>query len=155
MRSPCDSDEVGSQGDWYVWALEDAALLLQRFLRSREGEGGGLPQGDLDRYTHGECATLAAAAHALTGWPVVLLGDGEGGCVGWVHAGVMTPGLRVLDAAGDHDPGAWLEMWGVVVDAYGDDHLEYCGSDVQISELRGSPSDAPGTWYAGRTIEAL
>jgi hypothetical protein len=52
------------------------------------------------RYLYGDCALLALAVNELTGWPVVSVNmTGNNG-----HVVVSTPGGRLLDADGLHDP---------------------------------------------------
>lgn len=150
MRIPGDDDDVGWPMEWYVHAFEAGLVLLGKYMAPQSSDDAGLPQPEQDRFTGGDCAALAAALHALTGWPIVLVGDGGDGHVGWVHAGVWTPASTVLDASGDHDPALWLENWGAVVDAYGADIDQYCGDDVQISRLCGSARRDPARWRACR-----
>lgn len=85
-----------------------------------------------DRLIGGECDVLADALHALTGWPVVVVGDGHAGQVGWVHAGVQSPEGLIVDALGRHEPLDWLDCWAPVVDAYGEGNVEFCSDDVGI-----------------------
>jgi len=65
------------------------------------------------RYLYGDCALLAYALAARTGWPLMqILEHGDIGehdcsdeCDGWIvrHALVQMPDGRLLDAAGPHD----------------------------------------------------
>ena len=91
-----------------------------------------MPEDLRARFTGGECDVLSDALHALTGWPVVVIGDGDGGCVGWVHAGVQAPSGVIVDADGHHHPTQWLDCWAPVVDAYGEDVPEFSSDDVGI-----------------------
>lgn len=95
-------------------------------------EGGRLSRVLQDRFIGGECDVLSDALHALTGWPVVVVGDGDAGQVGWVHAGVQSPEGLILDAVGRYQPSDWLDCWAPVVDAYGERIPEFCADDVGI-----------------------
>lgn len=110
MRSPCDAEDVGSQGDLYVGVIA-AAVAALRGDEPLPGPGGRLPEYLRELYTQGGCEELADAMHETTGWPVVVVGD-RGGVVGWVHAGVEVPSGEILDAAGRHSPEEWPESWG-------------------------------------------
>lgn len=93
---------------------------------------GSLPEDLRSRFTEGDCGVLADALHVFTGWPVVVVGDGGSGCVGWVHAGVRAPSGVIVDANGHHDAQQWLADWAPFVDAYGDGVHEYCSDAVSI-----------------------
>lgn len=91
-----------------------------------------LPEDLCERFTQGECDAFSDALHAATGWPVVVVGDGDGGHVGWVHAGVLAPTGMIVDALGHHDPADWLNDWAQIVDAYGESDPAYSPEDVDI-----------------------
>jgi hypothetical protein len=91
---------------------------------------------------------LADELHARTGWPVVALGDGADGVVGWVHAGVVTPAGLVLDVEGLHEPQDWAERWGAAADAYGEDHEDYDSDAVWAHDARQYGWAGPGTPFS-------
>jgi hypothetical protein len=130
MRSPCDTDDVGWQGDRRALALVAAAALLSLY-STDPSSPWQLPEHLRELYTEGECEALADALHALTGWPVVVVGD-AGGIAGWVHAGVRSPTGQVFDAEGPHDPTDWLTAWAPWVDAYGNDLDSYDPALVDV-----------------------
>ncbi|MBF0724044.1 hypothetical protein [Sanguibacter inulinus] len=134
MRSPCDADSFERQGDRYALALSAAhAILAARTASPPNASGASALSPELEeRFTEGECDLLSDALHEVTGWPVVAVGDGDGGVVGWVHAGVRMPSGDILDARGAHGPLTWLDDWAPFVDAYGED-LE--GYDAEIVEV--------------------
>lgn len=88
------------------------------------------------------CHVLADSLHERTGWPVVVVGDGPSGRVGWVHAGVRMPDGRILDVEGAHHPWEWLDEWGEIVDALAED-LDgfYDDEAVQIYETYSANSE--------------
>lgn len=135
MRSPCDADSFECQGDRYALALSAARAILAADAAYRRNTSRRPPLNPAleERFTEGECDLLSDALHELTGWPVVAVGDGDGGVVGWVHAGVRMPSGDILDARGAHDPLTWLDDWAHFVDAYGE-HLEgYDAENVEVS----------------------
>ncbi len=69
-----------------------------------------------DLFRMHDCEVLADALADVTGWPVVLISDSNGG---WCHAGVASPSGQVLDVDGGHDRDEWLEAWAGFMD--GDD----------------------------------
>lgn len=90
------------------------------------------PAPDVVRYTDQRCARLADAMHRATGWPIVAVGDGPDGTVGWVHAGVQNPDGLIVDIEGAHSPSDWVERWGGRVDAYGADNEHYDADAVWV-----------------------
>jgi len=62
----------------------------------------GLSEEKCERYLYGDCALLAAAVHAKTGWEVVLIEDGPQDDPDVCHVLVRMPDGRLLDAAGPH-----------------------------------------------------
>lgn len=134
MRSPCDSDDIEWQGDRDASALAAAATVLTVHADA-PCRTCRLPDRLSEFYTEGACEAFADAMHALTGWPVVLVGD-AGGIAGWVHAGVQSPTGQVFDAEGHHDPSDWLTSWAPWVDAYGDDLDGYDPALVDIIPRR-------------------
>lgn len=140
MRSLSYSDEIEPQGDRRALALAAAAEVLDAH-SDPACLGPGLPERLREVYTEGECELLADALHALTKWPVVVVGD-AGGVVGWVHAGVQSPTGQILDADGCHDPSDWLTAWAPWVDAYGD-VLE--GYDPELVDVIPRPAPTRST----------
>lgn len=90
------------------------------------------PYGTKATFTNQHCAALADEMHERTGWPVVTVGDGPNGVVGWVHAGVLAPDGRIVDVCGAHRADEWLTSWAEDVDAYGADDDQYDDDDVSI-----------------------
>lgn len=135
MRSPCVADSFGLQGDRYALALSAArAILAAETTNGPDSSRASVLSLALEeRFTEGECDLLSDALHELTGWPVVAVGDGDGGVVGWVHAGVRMPSGDILDARGAHDPLIWLDDWAHFVDAYGEDLEGYDAENVEVS----------------------
>lgn len=135
MRSPCDAVSLEHHGDRYALALAAARAILAAETASGPNAPGAaaLSLALEERFTEGECDLLSDALHAVTGWPVVAVGDGDGGVVGWVHAGVQMPSGNILDARGAHDPLAWLDDWAPFVDAYGEDLEGYDAERVGVS----------------------
>lgn len=135
MRSPCDAGPIVLQGDRYALALSAArAIVAAETVNGPKAPGASALSLALEeRFTKGECDLLSDALHEVTGWPVVAVGDGEGGVVGWVHAGVRMPSGDILDARGAHDPLAWLDDWAPFVDAYGEDLEGYDAESVEVS----------------------
>jgi len=142
MRSPCDSGDFEPQGDRRALALAAAAVVLNAHSDPTH-LGPGLPERLREVYTEGECELLADALHALTGWPVVVIGD-NGGVAGWVHAGVQSPTGLILDADGCHDPSDWLTAWAPWVDAYGED-LD--GYDPELVDVIPRPAPTRSTRF--------
>lgn len=96
-----------------------------------------------DRFTSSDCDVLADELHRRTGWPIVAVGDGAYGTVGWVHAGVMTPAGLILDVKGLHEPQDWVGAYGDIVDGYGfdnpgpdGDHGDYDSDSVWVHDAR-------------------
>lgn len=85
----------------------------------------GVSTRDREVFVTAHSAALADALHARTGWPIVAFGDGPDGPVGWVHAGVLTPGGLLVDAAGLHEPADWVDQWGQFTDSCGADEPDY------------------------------
>jgi hypothetical protein len=135
MRSPCDADPLEHQGDRYALALSAARAILAGETSDglRASEARPLSLALEERFTEGECDLLSDALHEVTDWPVVAVGDGDGGVVGWVHAGVQMPSGDILDARGAHDPLMWLDDWAPFVDAYGEDLEGYDAENVEVS----------------------
>ncbi|ACZ20259.1 hypothetical protein Sked_02900 [Sanguibacter keddieii DSM 10542] len=135
MRSPCDADSLEHQGDRYALALSAArAIVGAETVNGPNASGTShLSPALEERFTEGECDLLSDALHEVTGLPVVAVGDGDGGVVGWVHAGVRMPSGDILDARGAHDPLTWLDDWAPFVDAYGEDLEGYDAESVEVS----------------------
>lgn len=135
MRSPCDADSFEHQGDRYALALSAARAILaaETVNGPHTSEASPLCLALEERFTEGECDLLSDALHEVTGWPVVAVGDGDGGVVGWVHAGVRMPSGDILDARGAHDPMTWLDDWAPFVDAYGEDLEGYNAESAEVS----------------------
>lgn len=135
MRSPFDVDSFANQGDRYALALSAARAILEAETANGPNTSGAsaLSPALEDRFTEGECDLLSDALHEVTGWPVVVVGDGGGGVVGWVHAGVRMPSGNILDARGTHDALAWLDDWAPFVDVYGEGLEAYDAESVEVS----------------------
>ena len=137
MRSPCVADSFELQGDRYALALSAARVILAVETANASDTSGAsaLCPALEERFTEGECDLLSDALHEITGWPVVAVGDGDGdgGVVGWVHAGVRMPSGDILDARGAHDPLTWLDDWAPFVDACGEDLEGYDAERVEVS----------------------
>lgn len=102
-------------------------------------------------FTNEHCAVLADALHARTGWPIVAMGDGPDGVVGWVHAGVLTPGGLIVDVDGLHEPADWAERWGDYVDSFGRDDLDYDWEAVWVYNAAAFGWTGEGTRFAPET----
>jgi len=135
MRSPCDADSFERQRDRYALALSAARAILAAETASgpNTSSASALSLALEERFTEGECDLLSDALHEVTGWPVVAVGDGDCGVVGWVHAGVRMPSGDILDARGAHDPLTWLDDWAPFVDAYGEDLEGYDAENVKVA----------------------
>lgn len=135
MRSPCDADSLEHQGDRYALALFAARAIVEAATVNGLNTSGAPPLSPAleERFTEGECDLLSDALREVTGWPVVAVGDGDGGVVGWVHAGVRMPSGDILDARGAHDTLTWLDDWAPFVDAYGEDLEGYDAENVEVS----------------------
>ena len=92
----------------------------QVVVKDRRGDKVRLTPGVLDSeakyvFSSGQCLALAVAVSEQTGWPVHLrMGRGPIGRsrkdVDYViHATVLTPDGKHLDAHGVHEPGSWVE----------------------------------------------
>lgn len=135
MRSPCAADPIVHQGDGYALALSVARGIVAVVTINGPNTSEAFPLSLAleERFTEGECDLLSDALHEVTGWPVVAVGDGDGGVAGWVHAGVRMPSGDILDARGAHEPLTWLDDWAPFVDAYGEDLEGYDAENVEIS----------------------
>lgn len=135
MRSPCDADPFERQGDRYALALSAARAIVEAETVNGPNPSGASPLSPAleEWFTEGECDLLSDALYEVTGWPVVAVGDGDGGVVGWVRAGVRMPSGDILDARGAHDPMTWLDDWAPFVDAYGEDLEGYDAESVEVS----------------------
>lgn len=134
MRSPCDVDSFVHQGDRYALAISAARAILAATANGRNtSRAPALCPALEERFTGGECDLLSDVLHEVTGWPVVAVGDGDGGVVGWVHAGARMPSGDILDARGAHDPLTWLDDWAPLVDAYSEDLEGYDAETVEVS----------------------
>lgn len=62
----------------------------------------GLPAAKRERYLYGDCALLALAIHAKTGWEVVEIKEGPPEDPDIRHVLIRMPGGELLDADGLH-----------------------------------------------------
>lgn len=84
MRSPRDAESLEHQGDRYALALSAARAIVAAVTVNGPYTSGASPLSPAleERFTEGECDLLSDALHEVTGWPVVAVGDGDGGVVG-------------------------------------------------------------------------
>lgn len=131
-RGRLSADRKGAPG---LRAREVANLLVAKNASDLTDPYPPIGEADEDTYTGSMCYQLANELHQATGWPVVVVGDGPQGSVGWVHAGVRRPDGKIVDVRGAHDEVEWIDQWAEWVDAYGEDEDDYDGDDVGVNGL--------------------
>lgn len=87
----------------------------------------------IERYTQRDCEQLAITLSQLTGWPVVVVSDGQTeNFIGYIHAGVLTPRGTVLDVQGEHEPDEWLDHYAAYLDIDHRHDPDWDGTDSEL-----------------------
>lgn len=113
-------------------------------LADNEFRESPLADGDIDRFTGGDCNHLAQRLHERLGWePVIITTDGTG----WTHVGVRSPEGLVLDASGVSD-GSHIVNDDRYYDAFSDEELE-ASDDAYLTAMPESERAFLADEYAG------